>query len=425
MQTHGNEWSKGKVSTSKLKYDASRRDEYYQAIRNHKIKFAEAVDPNAERVRTPLKNDVLFGRGRGLQSHPGNKRLREIAKLYRSQYPSLPRRGKRLLVEKVYNELIKGGARFLIKVDHLDDAWVKVDVPLAHQKVMHTLRCTKHLIKKNERKFEDDTRLSSDDDIDHNIRQRQYESIVSSFIKSAEPSITESVAWKSRAPSRSSPSLIQKRSADIAPSALRSVKSPVTTDLSLPSLKNSTVFGSTHRRPLPLNAHDPLAKLGVLPLWNSSTADESLPLLMNPLAVPLDANPMTDPIVLRSLMNSRRAMSTNVPVSGPASMLGALSFDDLLAEFEVGRSFSRWGGLLAARNTMARRGITAGRIVGGYPVGRIDQHSIRLRQHQLRLELAELQSIGYGGTTSTRLQGPDVPTSDSTLSSAVIGSKNE
>jgi len=46
------------------------------------------------------------------------------------------------MVEKVYNEIVEGGVRFLKKVDN-EDEWVKVDMPIALQKVSHTLRCRK------------------------------------------------------------------------------------------------------------------------------------------------------------------------------------------------------------------------------------------------------------------------------------------
>ncbi|CAJ1954575.1 unnamed protein product [Cylindrotheca closterium] len=116
----------------------------YAALRNHRIRFEDAIDPNAERVKALNKNDVIFGRGRGFQNHPGNLRMRTIIERYKNEYHSLRRQGKRDMVEKVYKEIIENGARFLKKVDG-EDEWVKVDVPIALQKVSHTLRCRKKL----------------------------------------------------------------------------------------------------------------------------------------------------------------------------------------------------------------------------------------------------------------------------------------
>mmetsp|Transcript_28523 Transcript_28523/g.69129 ORF Transcript_28523/g.69129 Transcript_28523/m.69129 type:complete len:366 (+) Transcript_28523:1-1098(+) len=116
----------------------------YAALRNHRIRFEDAIDPNAERVKTLHKNDVIFGRGRGYQNHPGNLRMRTIIEKYKNVYHSLRREGKRNMVEKVYQEIIENGARFLKKLDGEDD-WVNVDVPIALQKVSHTLRCRKKI----------------------------------------------------------------------------------------------------------------------------------------------------------------------------------------------------------------------------------------------------------------------------------------
>jgi hypothetical protein len=118
----------------------------YAALRNHRIRFEDAIDPNAERVKKLNKYDIVFGRGRGYQNHPGNLRMREIIDKYKTQYHSLKRQEKREMVEGVYNEIVEDGARFLKKLED-EDTWVKVDVPVALQKVSHTLRCRKNVEK--------------------------------------------------------------------------------------------------------------------------------------------------------------------------------------------------------------------------------------------------------------------------------------
>jgi hypothetical protein len=115
----------------------------YAALRNHSIRFQDAIDPNAERVLDIAKSDVVFGRGKGFQNHPGNQRMRDIIDKYKMQYHSLKRSEKRMMVENVYKEIVEGGARFLKKLDD-DNAWVIVDGPVALQKVSHTLRCRKN-----------------------------------------------------------------------------------------------------------------------------------------------------------------------------------------------------------------------------------------------------------------------------------------
>ncbi|CAJ1950638.1 unnamed protein product [Cylindrotheca closterium] len=121
-------------------------EQRYAALRNHQIRFADAIDPNAERVHKLRKKDIIFGRGRGFQNHPGNERMRDIIEKYKTQYHSLNRDGKRKLVEAVHAEITEGGARFLKKLDN-EQAWVVVDLPIALQKVSHTMRCRKSIIR--------------------------------------------------------------------------------------------------------------------------------------------------------------------------------------------------------------------------------------------------------------------------------------
>eukprot|EP00980_Cylindrotheca_fusiformis_P018303 scaffold5966_cov118-Cylindrotheca_fusiformis.AAC.28 len=122
-------------------------DERYTALRNHQIRFDDAIDFNAERIYEISKMDVVFGRGRGLQKHPGNVRMREIVEKYKTRYHSLNRKGKRKLAIAVHKEISEGGIRFLKKLDN-EEIWVIVERLIAIQKVTHTLRCRKSVLKK-------------------------------------------------------------------------------------------------------------------------------------------------------------------------------------------------------------------------------------------------------------------------------------
>ena len=114
----------------------------YTALRNHRIRFEDALDPNAERVTTLRKHDIIFGRGKSMQDYPGNKRMRTIINKYRKQYHEIQRSEKRDLIESVYKEIIQEGARFLTKSPN-DENFVVVDIEVAIQKVGNTLRCRK------------------------------------------------------------------------------------------------------------------------------------------------------------------------------------------------------------------------------------------------------------------------------------------
>lgn len=114
----------------------------YTALRNHRIRFEDALDPNAERVTILRKYDIIFGRGKNLQDYPGNKRMRSVINKYKKLYHSIQRSEKRGLIESVYKELVGGGARFLTKASN-DEHFVVVDIEVALQKVGNALRCRK------------------------------------------------------------------------------------------------------------------------------------------------------------------------------------------------------------------------------------------------------------------------------------------
>lgn len=118
----------------------------YADLRHHKIRLEDAIDPNAERVYELKPNDIVFGRGKWCQRHQGNQRMRKITEKYKIMYHTMSRKEKRALVDKVFEELVEGGNRFLKKLDG-EQTWVVVDDPIALQKVCHTLRCRKNFKK--------------------------------------------------------------------------------------------------------------------------------------------------------------------------------------------------------------------------------------------------------------------------------------
>ncbi|CAJ1950680.1 unnamed protein product [Cylindrotheca closterium] len=119
----------------------------YAALRNHQIRFSDAIDPNAERVYQVKEIDIVLGRGRGFQNHSGNRRMRLIIENFKNRYHSMNRIEKRKMVKEVYDKISEGGARFLKKLDN-EEAWVVVDLPVALQKVSHTMRCRKSIHKR-------------------------------------------------------------------------------------------------------------------------------------------------------------------------------------------------------------------------------------------------------------------------------------
>ena len=114
-------------------------------LRNHRIKFEDAIDMNAERVKLE-RNDILLGRGKRHQNHPGNVRFRQIVNRHKEEYNTMKRPDKWSKVQSVHSEIVKNGARFLKSLDN-EDSWVVVPKSVAQQKVCHTLRCKRNVKK--------------------------------------------------------------------------------------------------------------------------------------------------------------------------------------------------------------------------------------------------------------------------------------
>lgn len=99
--------------------------------------------PGDYRVYRPTKHDVLCGRGKPIQDHIGNLRMRNIIASNAHRYFHARKHKKQQIVEEVV-ELVKcsGGvqARFLKRVGR-ENYWVEVPNSVACDKVSHGLRC--------------------------------------------------------------------------------------------------------------------------------------------------------------------------------------------------------------------------------------------------------------------------------------------
>jgi len=115
------------------------------ALRSHRIRFEDAINPNAERVFVVQPQDVVLGRGKRLQDLAGNARMRSIVHKYSNLYHTLKRADKRLLVETVYQEIVQNGARFLLKgpIDEQHHYYLVVGKEIALQKVSNIMRSKK------------------------------------------------------------------------------------------------------------------------------------------------------------------------------------------------------------------------------------------------------------------------------------------
>lgn len=88
-------------------------------------------------VMVPGSFDILVGKGRPFQDHPGNIRLREWIKQHQSSYEKAQKYEKKKLVQNVIEMVRSKGGRFL-----KDDGghWIQVQGTVALAKVGHLFR---------------------------------------------------------------------------------------------------------------------------------------------------------------------------------------------------------------------------------------------------------------------------------------------
>lgn len=101
----------------------------------------------------PNDNDVLFGRGATIRSHPGNERLRSAVRARRPAFLEARREDKRDIARDIIDEIQESGGRFLVEAPELASScssalgqkpWVCADREKAVCKVMHRLREKEH-----------------------------------------------------------------------------------------------------------------------------------------------------------------------------------------------------------------------------------------------------------------------------------------
>ncbi|KAL3925509.1 MAG: hypothetical protein SGARI_005829, partial [Bacillariaceae sp.] len=90
----------------------------------------------------PKNNDILFGRGKPFQNHPGNRKMLGLIDQYKQQYAESPRDRKRPIVEEIIGMLTTDGGRFLKRYseDVNSNWWVEVTRQVAFDKVSHAFR---------------------------------------------------------------------------------------------------------------------------------------------------------------------------------------------------------------------------------------------------------------------------------------------
>lgn len=96
-------------------------------------------------IDVPAFKDILLGRGKDKQDHPGNFIMRQLVKGHKEHYFQLPRNERRPYAERVVDELLETGARFLTmktekKRRRSLPQWEEAERSKAFEKVFHLLR---------------------------------------------------------------------------------------------------------------------------------------------------------------------------------------------------------------------------------------------------------------------------------------------
>lgn len=96
-------------------------------------------------VDVPDENDILLGRGAGVNSHPGNVHYRKLIQNYKVQYVNSDPAQKKLIMKHVFN-IVKQTGRFL-RLDPSTEEWTIVSDEESKKKVGQALREKAPMIK--------------------------------------------------------------------------------------------------------------------------------------------------------------------------------------------------------------------------------------------------------------------------------------
>lgn len=93
-------------------------------------------------VYEPRPADILLGRGKPFQSHPGNQFMLHAVDQLRDRYLCTDRKGKHNIIEHVLGLIKERGGRFLVRIDENEEnsPWMEVKRSISYRKVGHAFR---------------------------------------------------------------------------------------------------------------------------------------------------------------------------------------------------------------------------------------------------------------------------------------------
>ena len=112
---HADEQRKMSDSSASAKFLSDAADSTATEAAEEKMdyKTEEVRQEEAEGVNVPNERDILSGRGKFVNSHPGNVRFRALVAQHKVAYVSCPKARKTSYAEMIVQKLHKEGARFL------------------------------------------------------------------------------------------------------------------------------------------------------------------------------------------------------------------------------------------------------------------------------------------------------------------------
>ena len=133
--------SRRKRELSSSPHDIQNLERGFTSISFYPTKRRRTVaDMNIQSTVQPTDNDVLFGRGEGVNRHPGNIRYREAVAEYKEIYGDIEKKSDKTEYIAKFLELIhKTGARFLDR-DKKTKLWFVVEEGKARRKCGQALR---------------------------------------------------------------------------------------------------------------------------------------------------------------------------------------------------------------------------------------------------------------------------------------------
>jgi hypothetical protein len=98
---------------------------------------ASSPNPNQTYVVMPTHLDVLFGRGKPIQEHPGNLRLCLLVEGMSQSHSQASKMHKTQMTRDIVKDILSLGGRFLKQEEEI---WVQVADTTARSKVSHMFR---------------------------------------------------------------------------------------------------------------------------------------------------------------------------------------------------------------------------------------------------------------------------------------------